>query len=114
LVAAFQYLRGVIESIIEQKDISSVSVKIAELLDESVVVDDANNFKSAEFKPEFEIVKRGQVWDLSKIDFEQLKKDFDSTHYKNIQIADLRAFIEHKLEQMQRQNLTRVDFAQRL
>ena len=113
-VAAFQYLRGVIDAIIEQKDISSVSIKIGELLDESVVVDDAEKFKSNGFKPKLQIIKRGQVWDLSKIDFEQLRKDFDKSHYKNIEIADLRAFIEHKLELMLRQNLTRADFAQRL
>ena len=99
VVAAFQYLRGVIESIIEQKDISSISIKIGELLDESVVVDDADNFKSNGFKPELQIIKRGQVWDLSKIDFEALKKDFGKSHYKNIEIADLRAFIERKIEQ---------------
>ncbi|MDQ3634156.1 MAG: type I restriction endonuclease subunit R [Acidobacteriota bacterium] len=114
IVAAFQYLRGVIESIIEQKDISEISTKIGELLDESVVVDDADQFKSKEFKPEFEIVQRGQVWDLSTIDFEELKKDFGNTKYKNIQIADLRSFIERKVEQMLKQNLTRADFAQRL
>jgi type I restriction enzyme, R subunit len=34
--------------------------------------------------------------------------------YKNIEIADLRAFIQHKLEQMLQQNITRTDFAQRL
>ncbi len=114
LVAAFQYLRGVIESIIEQKDISSISKKIGELLDESVVVDNADNFKSNEFKPELQIIKRGQVWDLSKIDFEALKKDFEKSHYKNIEIADLRGFIERKIELMLRQNSTRADFAQRL
>lgn len=114
IVAAFQYLRGVIESIIEQKDISAISTKIGELLDESVVVDDADQFKSNEFKPELQIIKRGEVWDLSTIDFEALKKDFGTTKYKNIQIADLRAFIETKIQQMLRQNLTRADFAQRL
>jgi type I restriction enzyme R subunit len=38
---AFQYLRGVIDSLIEQKDIDAISLRIAELLDESVVVDAA-------------------------------------------------------------------------
>lgn len=113
-VAAFQYLRGVIESIIEQKDISSISVKIGELLDESVIVDDSNQFKSVEFKPELQIIKRGEIWDLSTIDFEALKKDFKETKYKNIEIADLRSFIERKVEQMLKENLTRTDFAQRL
>jgi type I restriction enzyme R subunit len=38
--------------------------------------------------------------DLSKIDFERLKEDFQRPTYKNIEIADLRAFIQHKLDQM--------------
>jgi type I restriction enzyme R subunit len=113
-VAAFQYLRGVIDSIIQQTDISEVSIKIAELLDESVVVDGADQFKSTEFKPEYEIVKRGKVWDLSKINFDKLKEDFKETKYKNIEIADLRAFVEKKIETMLKENLTRTDFAQRL
>jgi len=113
-VAAFQYLRGVIESIIEQKDIDAVSLRIGELLDESVVVDKAEEDGLKEHKGEFQIIKRGKVWDLSKIDFEKLKEDFKHSAYKNIEIADLRAFIERKLEQMLRRNMTRVDFAQRL
>jgi len=39
LVFIFQYLRGVIDSIIERKYIDNASLKIAELLDESVVAD---------------------------------------------------------------------------
>jgi type I restriction enzyme R subunit len=51
---------------------------------------------------------------LSKINFEKLKEDFQHAAYKNIEIADLRVFIQRKLEQMLQQNATRSDFAQRL
>lgn len=51
---------------------------------------------------------------MSKINFEQLKHDFQQSKYKNIEIADLRAFISHKLEQMLYENSTRTDFATRL
>ena len=114
LIFAFQYLRGVIDSIIEQKDIDAVSLKIAELLDESVVVDDSVKFSSKEHQAEYRIVQNGKIWDLSKINFEKLREEFKQAAYKNIEIADLRAFIEHKLEQMIQQNVTRIDFAQRL
>jgi type I restriction enzyme R subunit len=110
-VAVFQYLRGVIESIIDQKDISAISVKIAELLDESVVVDAASEFNVQQHIPEFQIIKTGKTWDLSKINFEKLKEDFKQATYKHIEIADLRAFIEHKLQQMLEKNITRMDFA---
>jgi type I restriction enzyme R subunit len=60
------------------------------------------------------ILKRGRKWDLSKIDFEELKKDFKKSAYRNIEIADLRAFIEKKLQEMLSENRTRIGFLQRL
>jgi type I restriction enzyme, R subunit len=114
LVAIFQYLRGVMDSIIDQKDIDAVSQRISELLDESVVVDKPNEFLGSEHFSGYQMVQKGKTWDLSKIDFEKLKEDFNNAIHKNIQIADLRAFIDHKLEAMLQQNGTRTDFAQRL
>ena len=111
-VAVFQYLRGVVDAIIEQKDIDAISVRIGELLDESLVVDQAEFVH--EHKAEYRIKQSGKTWDLSRIDFEKLREDFQHASYKNIEIADLRAFIQHKLDQMLKQNVTRADFAQRL
>lgn len=113
-VAAFQYLRGVIDSLIEQKDIDAISLKIAELLDESVVVNDAEAFKAQQYSAEYKIIQKGKTWDLSKINFDKLREEFKQATYKNIEITDLRAFLNHKLEQMLQQNATRTDFAQRL
>ena len=111
-VAVFQYLRGVIDSIIGQTDIDAVSLRIGELLDESLVVDQPVGMK--ESTEVYRITKSGRTWDLSKINFENLKEEFQHATYKNIEIADLRAFIQRKVEQMLRQNVTRTDFAQRL
>ena len=113
-VAVFQYLRGVVDSLIEQKDIDAISMKIAELLDESVVVNDAEAFKARQYSAEYQIIQKGKVWDLSKINFDKLREEFKQATYKNIEIADLRVFLQHKLEQMLQQNATRTDFAQRL
>ncbi|NOZ09516.1 MAG: type I restriction endonuclease subunit R [Gammaproteobacteria bacterium] len=113
-VAVFQYLRGVVDSIIQQQDIDSAVKKINELLDESVIVDDANFNAVKEEKGGWKIKQKGQTWDLSKIDFDKLKEDFKQTTYKNIEIADLRAFLEKKLNDMLNQNRTRRDFAERL
>lgn len=114
LIAIMQYLRGVIDSHIEKADIDEVSQKIAELLDESVVVDNAEKFAIKEHQAEYQIVQKGKVWDLSKIDFEKLRADFAEAKYKNIEIAEMRAFIEDKLRQMLEKNHTRINFAQRL
>ncbi len=113
-VALFQYLRGVIDSIVQQQDVDSVTRKINELLDESVIVDDASFNTVKEDKAGWKIEQKGQGWDLSRIDFDKLKEDFKQAKYKNIEIADLRAFLEKKLQDMLNRNRTRRDFAERL
>jgi type I restriction enzyme R subunit len=110
-VAVFQYLRGILDAIIEQTDIDAVALRVGELLDESLVVNAADELHD---QAGFRIKQSGKTWDLSKIDFEKLKGDFKTTPHKNIEIADLRAFIQKKLEQMLKQNATRTDFATRL
>ena len=44
--------------------------------------------KPKDTKPEFRITQSGKTWDLSKINFEKLKEDFQQTRHKNIEIAD--------------------------
>lgn len=113
MVCVFQYLRGVIDSIIDRTNIDTVSQRIAELLDESVVAND-QGYKTKEYSAEYKIVQSGKVWDLSQTNFDQLKTEFKAAPYKNIEITDLRSFLENKLNQMLQQNTTRTDFAQRL
>jgi type I restriction enzyme R subunit len=113
-VAVFQYLRGVIDSIIQQQDIESAAKRIGDLLDESVIVEDSGHQAVKEAGVTYKIQQSGKDWDLSKIDFDKLRADFKQANYKNIEIADLRAFLEKKLADMLKQNTTRRDFAQRL
>ncbi len=75
------------------------------------MVDNAEKFAVKEHAADYKIVQKGKVWDLSKIDFAKLKEDFAEAQYKNIEIAEMRAFIEDKLRQMLEQNHTRIDFA---
>jgi type I restriction enzyme, R subunit len=113
LVAVFQYLRGVIDSIVQQQDIDSARRKIASLLDESVVTAKDETGDAGKVT-DIQIIHKGRTWNLSQIDFQKLKEDFKAKEYKNIEIADLRAFIEKKIEQMIARNSTRADFAQKL
>jgi type I restriction enzyme, R subunit len=113
-VAVFQYLRGVIDSLIERQDVDSVVRQINALLDESVVVDDDAFKQAKEEGNRYRISQKGQMWDLSRIDFDQLKADFRQTPYKHIAITDLRAVLDKKLADMLRQNSTRRGFAERL
>ncbi len=45
---------------------------------------------------------------------EKLREEFKSSPHRNIEIADLRAFLEKKLAEMLAQNSTRINFAERL
>jgi type I restriction enzyme, R subunit len=88
-----------------------VALRVGELLDESLVVDTGG---LEEGVATFRIEQSGKTWDLSTINFEKLRADFKQVKYKNIEITDLRAFIQQKLEQMLKENSTRTDFAIRL
>ncbi|MFO1370306.1 MAG: type I restriction endonuclease subunit R [Marinagarivorans sp.] len=114
LIPVIQYLRGVVDMHIEQADIDSITQKISELLDESVVVNNAETFAIKEHQAEYKIVQKGRVWDLSMLNFEKLREEFAEAQYKNIEIAELKAFIEQKLHSMLHVNTTRVDFAEKL
>ena len=114
LVSAFQYLRGVMDAIVEQTDLDGAIQRLAALLDESVVVDNAETFNAKQFEAEYKIVRRGRAWDLSKVNVEKLREEFKSSPHRNIEIADLRAFLEKKLAEMLAQNSPRINFAERL
>jgi type I restriction enzyme R subunit len=111
LVPVFQYLRAVVESQIGNADVESVKLRIAELLDQSVVTS-PDALTAQEGSPLR--LQRGKVLDLSTLDFAVLKSDFKETDHKNIEIANLREFLIKKLEEMLRENATRSDFAARL
>jgi type I restriction enzyme R subunit len=114
-VSAFEYLRGVMDAIVEQgADVEGAVQRVGELLDESVVVDPDQGFKAREFETEFRLIHRGRPWDLSKVDVGHLREEFKKAEFKNIEIADLRAFIDKKLGEMMAANATRAGLAQRL
>lgn len=111
LVYAFQYLRGVIDGKIDDQDVDGLRQKVGDLLDISVVTDDAEAKEPR--PPKYEIVQRGKQWDLRTIDPEKLREEFAKKPYKHIEIEDLRAFIKQKLEELLNRNSTRTPFAQR-
>lgn len=114
LIAVIQYLRGVVDALIEKGNLDNLEQQISELLDESLVVENADGFLVQEHQATYEVIQKGRSWDLSKINFKKLKEEFECAQFKHIQIADLRAFIEDKLRQMMEVNHTRTDFAQKL
>lgn len=113
MIAVVQYLRGIAESQIGEADIEAVKRKIGDLLDISIVTAPQDNTLT-EPHQEYRAIRDGRVIDLSKIDFDYIKEQFKVTEYKNIEIVNLREFIQKKLDAMLQDNSTRTDFAEKL
>ncbi|HKL85744.1 MAG TPA: type I restriction enzyme endonuclease domain-containing protein, partial [Treponemataceae bacterium] len=113
LVPVVQYLRGIIDGIIKQEPIDEKRLKIEELLDESIVTSSGALFLE-EGEPKYGSLKKGNLLDLSKINFGKLKEDFKQKTFKHIEITNLREFLKQKLEIMLTENSTRTDFADKL
>jgi type I restriction enzyme R subunit len=112
-VAAFSYLRGVIDASLNENDLLAAKYRIGELLDASVVAEKDSLFTAGEGGKLFDI-KKGKLIKLNALDPDKLKKEFKTKRFKNIEIADLREFLKKKLEQMMRENASRAGFASRL
>ena len=115
LAAVIHYLREVIEGKADRGNLDTAKRRISQLLDESIVAqsDKIEPLQQAAETPAFAIKSWRQI-DLSKLNVEKLRQEFTQAPHKNIEIADLRAFISGKLEQLMRRNVTRVSFAEKL
>jgi type I restriction enzyme R subunit len=82
-------------------DITEVMGDIAKLLDASITGVDMP-------------AKPAPVMDLSKIDFEALRRRFKDSKHKNTDLEVLKAAIRAQLENLIRLNKTRADFAEKL
>ena len=89
-----------IRSLVAPADISEVMGKVEALLDESIATEGYIIREMPEDK---------RYVDLSKIDFEALKKQFEKSR-KHIEIEKLRGAISSKLAKLVRLNRTRIDF----
>lgn len=81
-------------------DTGDIMVQLQQIIDEHVSVERADDKGSSRF-------------DISKIDFNLLHREFEKTKQKNLLIGDLRTVIERRLEVALRDNPTRADFFER-
>jgi type I restriction enzyme, R subunit len=94
---AIVVLADKIRSLVEQADISSVMVQVDDLLDRSIA------------PKGYKISDVSKVVDLSRIDFEALKKRFENGR-KHIEIEKLRGLIKGKLDAMLMLNKARRNY----
>ncbi len=113
LAAIVNYLREVIDGKADRSDLDSAKRRISQLLNDSIVTEEDSKNTVADPLSQYGIQSWKQI-DLSQLNIEKLRKEFEQATYKNIEIADLRAFIEDKLQNMLKSNITRKPFAQRL
>ncbi len=82
---------------VEKADISDIMRELHEIIEESI-------------EPDNGVKEPGKLYDISKIDFERLRKEFERSPSKNTTVQSLKDVIEKKLLKMLMQNPTRTDF----
>lgn len=113
IIAVFSYLRGVIDGILENDKLDEIKAKISRLLDQSIITKDEEQFFQKQNEA-YSLRKIGKIWDLSKINYEKLKEEFKDSKHKNIEITDLRQFIQKKLDDMLSENSSRILFMEKM
>ena len=102
-VTAYKVIASRIREVIdEDTDVSQVKKDLENLLDRSIRAG------------EYVIKDAPKIKDLSKIDFEALRKFFDDSDTKNIEAEHLSAELEEKIKEMIRKNKLRKHFLDRL
>jgi len=82
---------------VEKADISDIMRELHAVIEESI-------------EPTNEVRETSKLYDISKIDFERLRKEFERSPTKNTTVQSLKEVIEKKLLKMLMQNPTRTDF----
>lgn len=111
MIDIIRYLTGVMEGKLPPPNIDKAKKRVDDLLDNSILVNE--EFRQNAYKENYSITKSKLV-DLSKLDFDKIKANYKEAEYKNIEISDLRAFIEQKLQDMMDRNVSRGNFAEKL
>lgn len=96
--AAIKVIYNSLDEDVKQADISDIMRALQGVVDESIEIhsDPAAN--------------GDRLYDISKIDFEKLKREFERSPKKNTTVQSLKDALQRKLELMLRQNPMRTDF----
>jgi len=100
------YLHGLACNLIDDEKLNRAKAKLTETLDQSVTASKAG-------ANEGYVIHEGKVIDLSKLDVDAIKKEINKSPYKQLEIDNLRDYIEKVLRQMIDKNKTRVKFSER-
>lgn len=82
----------------EQADISTILRELQAIVDKAINI------------PENKTHEEDKLYDISKIDFDRLRREFEKIPHKNTTINNLKDAIEKRLDRMIQQNPLRTDF----
>ena len=98
--AAYDAINVIYKSLqkdVERADISDIMQELHQIIEESIEIGNG-------------IRESSKLYDISKIDFERLRKEFERSPAKNSTVASLKEMVEKKLLRLMMQNPTRTDF----
>ena len=98
--AAYDAINVIYKSLqkdVERADISDIMRELHEIIEESIEIGNG-------------VREPSKLYDISKIDFERLRKEFEGSPAKNSTVASLKEMVEKKLLRLMMQNPTRTDF----
>ncbi len=102
-----RYIASMMRNLVRSEKIGDAQIKVEELLDTSV------KSEHLKFSIIADLEENDKVISLSDLDVERVINKIRTSQYMNIDIAELRGFIEQKLAKMLEKNETRMSFAQR-
>ena len=82
------------------KDINSLLAQFQDVIDESISVISHND-------------ESNQIYDISQIDFDKLRQEFEKTQKPRTSLYDLKTAIERTLNRMVQQNSSRINYQER-
>lgn len=103
------YLADMIKASVRDESIDNAKLALARTLDLSV---QSSYVKEEVGKNRYEITTM-RTYNLSEINTDDIRKTIQESPYKNIEIQELKLFIENKLEVLLEENKTRTNFMER-
>lgn len=108
-ISSVLYLDDMIKAAVRDVYIENAKIQLSRTLDLSVA---ARPVHEEDGSKDYGL-KVMRTLNLADIDTGDIKRKIQASPYKNIEIQELRRFIEEKLEQLMEENKTRISFAER-
>lgn len=102
------YLDDMFRAVVRDVNIDRAKIELDKTLDLSVKANSVKEDTSQGYG-----IKAMKTISLAEIDTEDIKRKIQESPYKNIEIQELRSFIEEKLEKLLQENKTRISFSER-